>query len=204
MDANSLQTLRNLASESNHWECELKFVTEGRNTAGEKTVDLIRYMNPHREDQKIRVKYNKFPFKTRFRFPTEVYVGIESKKQLEDAIITDAKSCGYQLIVGSNKQESSDREISVQLYCARKIVYKPGEFTLRNIPMQNNSHPFSRNQNICRWQSVSQRRQQRTSASEARANQVERAGVEIQDDDEASAKIQLFKAQTYSNFQAHD
>ena len=203
MDANSLQTLRNLASESNHWECELKFVTEGRNTAGEKTVDLIRYMNPHRKDKKIRVKYNKFPLKTRFRFPTEVYVGIESKKQLEDAIITDAKSCGYQLIVGSNKQESSDREIAVQLYCARKIVYKPGEFTLRNIPMQNNSHPFSRNQNICRWQSVSQRRQQRTSASKARANQVGRR-VENQDDDEASAKIQLFKAQTYSNFQAHD
>ena len=144
------------------------------------------------------------PTKTRFRFPTEVYVGIESKKQLEDAIITDAKSCGYQLIVGSNKQKKADRKISVQLYCARKNVYRPGEFTLRNIPMQNNSHPFSRNQNICRWQSVSQRRQQRTSASEARANQVERAGVEIQDDDEASAKIQLFKAQTYSDFQAHD
>ena len=203
MDANSLQTLRNLASESNHWECELKFVTEGRNTAGEKTVDLIRYINPHREDQRIRVKYNKYPFKTRFRFPTELYVGIESKKQLEDAIITDAKSCGYQLIVGSNKQESSDRKISVQLYCARKNVNKPGEFTSRNIPMQNNSHPFSRNQNICRWQSVSQRRQQRTSASEARANQVE-CGVEIQDDEASASKIPLFKAQTYSDFQAHD
>ena len=202
MDTNSFQTLRNLASESNDWYCELKFVTEGRNTASEKTVDLIRYMNPHQEDQRIRVKYNKFPFKTRFRFPKELYIGIESKKQLEDAIITDAKACGYQLVVGSIKQEKADREISVQFYCARKYVYKPGEFTLRNIPVQNNSHTFSRNQNICRWQSVSQRRQQRTSASEACANKVER-GVEIQDDDDASAKIQLFKAQTYSDFEAH-